>query len=811
MLVALALAVLASPACAPQGGEPSATVLKAEGAVGLAAPAAPVATLPASLGELPGAVARLEALREEVATALVVDEDEREASTALDSALKRVERFRGRTAGLPYDELVEASRRLAATDRSVAQTDRVVASRLRRVEEDARRVDELRASFESLADLAGRTAAPPAIRLRTGVCRAQLDELAAKLTQRRTEILVLVDKLAEARGGVAALKAEAQSHLAEARRRFAVTAAEPIWNLRVSGQEAWTEMASRLERDFRRVRGWVESNFPRIFLLTVVFLGGTVVLLHRLRPGAERRAASDPAAAAALRIMESPWVAGIPVAMLALVVFMPQPPAIVYDVAWLPAAPAAAWVVVQVLGPDVRRTVWVLAVSLAVMPLAGALSALPFTDRISTILQTAPLAVVLGLDLRRGRLSGLAMGGRTGALLESIGWFLAGCLAAAAAGSVVGWVGIAAVLGSGALGTLGGIVLMVAAYLVVSGLVRSVLASAPAQGLRMVRTHADLVAEKCLELLRVVGVVLVLAISVRAFDFGTSVRAFLAGALSARATVGSLSISPAPILGFVLVLWASFLLSRLLGFLLAEELLPRFDLRRGTAVAISGTTRYLVLLAGFVLAAGVAGVDLSKIGFLAGALGVGVGFGLQNIVSNFISGLILLFERPIQVGDAVDVSGAAGTVTQIGIRASTVHTFDGADVIVPNADLISKSVTNWTGSNPNRRFDVSVGVAYGSPLETTAQALLAAARRTPGVIAGPGPEAFFQSFGASSLDWTLRLWVKMDESPKVLSDLKRAVSEELGKAGIEIPFPQRDLNLRSVAPEVRDALGGRAR
>ncbi|MBI5442473.1 MAG: mechanosensitive ion channel [Deltaproteobacteria bacterium] len=156
-------------------------------------------------------------------------------------------------------------------------------------------------------------------------------------------------------------------------------------------------------------------------------------------------------------------------------------------------------------------------------------------------------------------------------------------------------------------------------------------------------------------------------------------------------------------------------------------------------------------------------------------------------------------------------SGAAGTVTQIGIRASTVHTFDGSDVIVPNADLISKPVINWTGSNPNRRFDVPVGVACGSPLETTAQALLAAARRIPGVLPGPAPEAFFQSFGESSLDWTLRVWARMDESPKVLSNLRRAISEELGKEKIEIPFPQRDLNVRSVAQEAREALDGKGR
>jgi small-conductance mechanosensitive channel len=348
--------------------------------------------------------------------------------------------------------------------------------------------------------------------------------------------------------------------------------------------------------------------------------------------------------------------------------------------------------------------------------------------------------------------------------------------------------------------------MILAAYLVAAGLLQSLLGSGPAQELRMVREHAGLVAEKLLAALRVFGLLVVLTISVKSFGIGAWLGSAVSSFLGAKATVGSITISPGSLLGFALVLWTSSLLSRLLGFLLAEEVLPRFDLRRGTAVAISGITRYLILVGGFVLATGVAGIDLKTFGFVAGALGVGIGFGLQNIVSNFISGLILLFERPIQVGDAVDVSGATGTVASIGIRASTVHTFDGSDVSVPNADLISKPVINWTGSNPNRRFDVSVGVAYGSPLETTAQALLAAARRTPGILPGPGPEAFFQAFGASSLDWTLRVWVRMDDSPRVLSELKRAISEELGKETIEIPFPQRDLHIRSVAPEALEAL-----
>ena len=811
-LAAVCVAALSLFSCGPREENASGATPKAEIrnvlAVGKAAPA-PEA--PASLGELPEAVARLEELREEVERAIAVDDSERKAANTLNSALQRVERFRGRTGELPFDELVELSRRLAVIDRSVSDTDTIVAARLRRVEADARRVEELGKTFEALADLAGKTAAPPAIRLRTGVCRAQLDEFAARLAVRRTDILVLVDKLAEARGSVAAMKAEMESRLVESRRQLSASAEEPIWNLRFPGWEALTATADRLVRDVRRVRRWANSNLQRLLLVTIIFFGGTIVLLHRLRPGAARRAASDPAAVATLRVMESPLAAATPVTVLALVTFSPEAPLVVYDLAWLFSAPAAAWVVTRMLGPDVRRTVWVLAASLALAPFTSAMTALPVTDRLGLILQTAPLAVVLGLDLHGGRLAGHAVGDRVWTLLKVVTWLLVLCLGVASAGSLLGWVGLATILSDGALGTLGGIILIVATYLVVSGLLRTLLASGPAQSFHMVRSNADLVYATCRKALRVLAIAAAAFLSIRAFGLGIPLRRILDAVFAAKATLGSVSISAGPILGFFFVLWVASLASRLLQFLMAEEVLPRLDLRRGTAVAISGTTRYLVLLAGFVLASGAAGIDLTTFGFLAGALGVGVGFGLQNIVSNFISGLILLLERPIEVGDAVDVAGAAGTVTQIGIRASTVHTFDGADVIVPNADLISKAVTNWTGSNPNRRFDVPVGVAYGSPLEITAQALLAAARRTPGVLPGPVPEAFFQSFGESSLDWRLRLWVKMEDSPKVLSDLKRAVSEELEKAEIEVPFPQRDLHVRSVAPEVREVLGGKGR
>ncbi len=187
-----------------------------------------------------------------------------------------------------------------------------------------------------------------------------------------------------------------------------------------------------------------------------------------------------------------------------------------------------------------------------------------------------------------------------------------------------------------------------------------------------------------------------------------------------------------------------------------------------------------------------------------GALGVGIGFGLQNVVNNFVSGVILLFERPVRVGDRVQLDDLFGTVTTIGIRASKVRTFEGSDVIVPNGDFISARVTNWTLSDRKRRIILPVRAAYGTKPRRVLEILLQVARAHTEVLEDPAPESLLRSFGTSSLDFELRAWTEGDFLV-VMSDLAVATEEALAAAGIQIPFPQRDLHVRNVA-ELQDAM-----
>jgi len=210
-----------------------------------------------------------------------------------------------------------------------------------------------------------------------------------------------------------------------------------------------------------------------------------------------------------------------------------------------------------------------------------------------------------------------------------------------------------------------------------------------------------------------------------------------------------------------------------------------------------------VLLIGFYTAASAVGVDMTKFAILAGAFGVGMGFGLQNIINNFVSGLILLFERPVKVGDVEQMDSASGVVDRIGIRASIIRTGNGSEIIVPNGKLISDQVINWTLSNRQRSLTLSVGAAYGVDPERVIALLKRLAALHPLISARPLPSAQLVGFGADALAFELHAWTECHEQwGQIRSDLAVAVHAEFLKENISMPYAQRDLHLRSISPEV---------
>jgi small-conductance mechanosensitive channel len=264
-------------------------------------------------------------------------------------------------------------------------------------------------------------------------------------------------------------------------------------------------------------------------------------------------------------------------------------------------------------------------------------------------------------------------------------------------------------------------------------------------------------------------------------------------------------------LGGVLVFFFSVLLAfwvaRTVRFILREEVLPNMSLDRGVANSISSLSYYALMMIGLFVALAAAGFQISQLTIIIGALGVGIGLGLQSIVNNFVSGLILMFERPIQPGDVIEVTGTTGTVRDIGMRATTVTTFEGADVVVPNGAILSEKLINWTLNNTNRRMEVSVGVAYGTQPKLVLDLLFKVTTETQGVISYPQPAVLFKGFGASSLDFVIRAWTdNFSDWVNIHSNLTLRVHDAIVAAGIEIPFPQQDLHIRSIDPAIKAAL-----
>ncbi|PTX44814.1 mechanosensitive ion channel-like protein [Christiangramia gaetbulicola] len=265
-------------------------------------------------------------------------------------------------------------------------------------------------------------------------------------------------------------------------------------------------------------------------------------------------------------------------------------------------------------------------------------------------------------------------------------------------------------------------------------------------------------------------------------------------------TVGSTSFTLNDVFSFILILFISFLLTRIIAFLLNDEdgVLKSLKLPKGVPTAISIIIRYLIIAFGIVLALSSLGIDLSKFNLMAGALGLGIGFGLQTVISNFVSGLILVFERPIIKGDTVEVDKLLGTVNRIGIRSSNITTFDGAEVIVPNNNLISNDLINWTLSNNTKRVEIHVGTTYSSDPNEVLKVLFRVAEGHKYTLKQPPPQALFMDFGESSLNFTLRFWCHYENWLQAKSDISIGVYNAFKEANIQIPFPQRDIYIKSM-------------
>ncbi|MCW9066653.1 MAG: mechanosensitive ion channel [Ignavibacteriaceae bacterium] len=374
--------------------------------------------------------------------------------------------------------------------------------------------------------------------------------------------------------------------------------------------------------------------------------------------------------------------------------------------------------------------------------------------------------------------------------------------------NIIGYVMLSITLINAAINSTYGIILLLTATLTLEGVIVIFLHTKLATSLNVVKNYPEKIESKLHRILNLVIVVLSIIIILNNLGIRQIVFDWLGDTLTHEWAIGSFSITLGNIIIFIISIWLAIIIARFVRFILEGDVLPRLNLPRGVPGAVSIMTSYLIIGFGIIVAIMGAGIDLNSFALLAGALGVGIGFGLQNIVNNFISGLILIFERPIQIGDAVQVEELSGRVTHIGIRSSTIKTWDGAEVIVPNGNLISNKLINWTLSDQRRRIDIKVGVAYGTDISLAMETLLECAKKNEKILIAPVPYVLFNDFGESSLDFELRCWTSDFASwVEIRSDIRVAIDEAFEKEEIVIPYPQRDLHIITDKTKEKDEIG----
>ena len=374
--------------------------------------------------------------------------------------------------------------------------------------------------------------------------------------------------------------------------------------------------------------------------------------------------------------------------------------------------------------------------------------------------------------------------------------------------NIVGSVALATLLAEACIGSAFAGAAIFAGVLVFQGYFLPLFQSPLAQRSLAIRQYGERFRRYTSSLVRLVALISWIGAALALFGISGPILAWFSAALARQWSFGQVAFSLGGILFFVITIWLSVVAARFVAFVFEKDILSRLKLPQGIPATASMLVRDSIIAFGFVMALAGAGVQWSQIVLVASAIGIGVGLGLQHLVSSFIAGLILIVERPIRVGDVIELGNMTGTVTRIGLRSSTVQIPDGSEVICPNSNLISKELVNWTLSEQIRRVEVAVRVARGSDPDTVLAVLKRAAGEYPGVLQKPAPTALLRGFGESSLDFVLRFFTLYGNWERLSSEVGIQVNRAFREAGIEIPFPQRDLRITSEPKQTTSEAAG---
>jgi potassium efflux system protein len=561
----------------------------------------------------------------------------------------------------------------------------------------------------------------------------------------------------------------------------------PIWRLRAGLRQEWQNRSGESFASQLKAAAAFSRRLPFCFLIHASLLVVIAWILQKMRHGIRELARDKPDLQRALPILDLPVSTAFVLTVLGSPLIYPQAPRLLQAFLGTVALIPTVAILGRLLDRSSSPILYWLVIMYFVDQLRVLVVVLPELARFLFLAQMFGGSVFL-FWLLRSRLLKTTVAGASTRLVKAmraiaiIGLVF---LPAAALANILGYVDLGHLIGMIFLRSVYIAALLYTLIRIIEGLIIVALEMQPLASLRVVTLHREMLKQRTSRVLEFLAVLFWLNFMLGFFGLTTPTMTGLRAALTASLTIGSLSISLGGILAFIIAIWASLLVSRFVRFVLEEDVYSHLVLERGIPYAISTMLHYAILLVGFFLALGALGIDLTKITILAGAFSVGIGFGLQNVINNFVSGLILLFERPIKIGDIIEVSGNTGEVRQIGIRASIIRTKDGSEVIVPNGLLISGQVTNWTLSDRGRAVEVSVSVAPTADPHQVTELLRSIAVDHPDVAKDPPPQVHVTGVSATAAAFQLRVWTERNEAwAQVRSDLSVAINQALAREKI---------------------------
>jgi len=654
--------------------------------------------------------------------------------------------------------------------------------------------------WELTREEAQKAEAPQALKNRISTVLKETTDAEKRFSKRLNDLLILQNNVSKSQNEINELLNKISESESKLRGQIFVRDSPPLWEvvttrqdtLHIAGQvqESWTEL-------FRANLTFIKINTDLFYFHIALFILLLLLMLYINKQNRKKQLFNeeDHSLKHSAYFISRPFSAALLIALFLSIWIYPEFPNAVGEFLLLLLLIPVVRLVRGMLIGELRTPFYIMAAIFVFDILQKNAIGFVFMQRMILLFATIAVLIIFIWMLRpnspihKRKLTGVAK------FLYRISYVLIVILIVSFFSNLYGSVSLAKTLTWGIVDSSHLLVTIYITVTVSTGLITVLIRRRRARAMQFVKTYALKLEKWAKYTISLIGIFLWIRSTLNVFGLLDLLKSWFLDLRETTWTVGLIIISFDAIVDFILILVVTFILIRMIRIFLDLEIFPRLKLPKGLPSAITMMIRYTLVALGIFLALSSIGIDLGKFGILAGALGVGLGFGLQKIVANFISSLILAFGRAIRVGDTLQYQDVFGNVKEIGVNASTVRTFDGSDAIIPNADLISNKVTNWTLLDMQRRMLLPVKVAFGTNPHEVLEILEKVAQKHEDVLNSPEPFAVFNGFGDNFLDFSLYYWIPTSAYFKAKTEIALGVHDAITAKGIQTPRPQRDVRM----------------